>query len=353
MIRFSAAGSSGSGVGPSSSSSAVAGKAAAHTEILPLYARLSAAEQRRVFHPGTARRIILATNVAETSLTVPRIRFVIDSGLVRISRYAHRSRIQRLPIEPVSQASAQQRAGRCGRLGSGTCVRLYSEEDFDARPEFTEPEILRTSLASVILRMLTMRLGAVEEFPFVDRPAPRTAYGKSKLAGEEADRPADKKTEVKKHGTTVFKSGGLSLQALNPDVNVIAHQCRLTSENVLEIIKDGGAVNHPDPFKVLLEVVDVLQECVDEIAGGGVGDIERLDLLVVLPDVVEHRIALGKQLVAAGLEHHRAGDLQLALARDVERLGLAQRLRCRCRLGAGSSAASGKKGGTKKTKKTK
>ena len=150
----------------------LAGKSV-HTEVLPLYARLSTAEQRRVFHPGPARRIILATNVAETSLTVPRIRFVIDSGLVRISRYAHRSRIQRLPIEPVSQASAQQRAGRCGRLGPGTCIRLYSEEDFAGRPEFTEPEILRTSLASVILRMLSMRLGAVEEFPFVDRPAPR------------------------------------------------------------------------------------------------------------------------------------------------------------------------------------
>jgi ATP-dependent helicase HrpA len=149
------------------------GRAARGTEILPLYARLSAAEQRRVFHPGPQRRIILATNVAETSLTVPRIRFVIDSGLARISRYAHRSRIQRLPIEPISQASANQRAGRCGRLGPGTCVRLYSEEDFDERPEFTEPEILRTSLASVILRMLTMRLGTVEEFPFVDRPAPR------------------------------------------------------------------------------------------------------------------------------------------------------------------------------------
>jgi ATP-dependent helicase HrpA len=151
----------------------LAGRAAQHTEILPLYARLSAAEQRRVFHPGPQRRVILATNVAETSLTVPRIRFVIDSGLARISRYGHRSRIQRLPIEPVSQASANQRAGRCGRLGPGTCVRLYSEADFAGRPEFTEPEILRTSLASVILRMLTMGLGAVEEFPFVDRPAPR------------------------------------------------------------------------------------------------------------------------------------------------------------------------------------
>ena len=144
-----------------------------HTEVLPLYARLSGAEQQRIFHPGAARRIVLATNVAETSLTVPRIRFVIDSGLARISRYAHRSRIQRLPIEPVSQASANQRTGRCGRLGPGTCIRLYDEEDFEARPEFTEPEILRTSLASVILRMLTMGLGAVEDFPFVDPPAPR------------------------------------------------------------------------------------------------------------------------------------------------------------------------------------
>jgi ATP-dependent helicase HrpA len=151
----------------------LAGRAAAHTEILPLFARLSAAEQRRVFHPGPERRIILATNVAETSLTVPRIRFVIDSGLARISRYGHRSRIQRLPIEPISQASANQRAGRCGRLGPGTCVRLYSQEDLAGRPEFTEPEILRTSLASVILRMLTMGLGSIEEFPFVDAPAPR------------------------------------------------------------------------------------------------------------------------------------------------------------------------------------
>jgi ATP-dependent helicase HrpA len=145
----------------------------AGTEILPLYARLSSAEQRRVFHPGNSRRIILTTNVAETSLTVPRIRFVIDSGTARISRYSHRSRIQRLPIESISQASANQRAGRCGRLGPGTCIRLYSEDDFDSRPEFTEPEILRTSLASVILRMLSMGLGSVEDFPFVDRPPPR------------------------------------------------------------------------------------------------------------------------------------------------------------------------------------
>ncbi|KAA9133437.1 ATP-dependent RNA helicase HrpA [Marinihelvus fidelis] len=144
-----------------------------HTEVLPLYARLSGAEQQRVFHPGPERRIILTTNIAETSLTVPRIKFVIDSGLARISRYAHRSRTQRLPIEPVSQASANQRAGRCGRLGPGTCVRLYDEADFESRPEFTEPEILRTSLASVILRMLSMGLGEIEEFPFLEPPAPR------------------------------------------------------------------------------------------------------------------------------------------------------------------------------------
>jgi ATP-dependent helicase HrpA len=152
----------------------------AHTEILPLYARLSAAEQQRVFHPEAQRRIILSTNVAETSLTVPRIRCVIDSGLARISRYAHRSRIQRLPIEPVSQASANQRAGRCGRIAAGTCIRLYSEQDFLGREPFTEPEILRTSLGSVVLRMLVMGLGNVERFPFIDRPAPRMikdAYG--------------------------------------------------------------------------------------------------------------------------------------------------------------------------------
>ena len=144
-----------------------------NTEILPLYARLPVAAQRRVFHPGSQRRIVLCTNVAETSLTVPRIRFVIDTGFARISRYSHRSRVQRLPIEAISQASANQRKGRCGRLGPGTCIRLYSEADFDLRPEFTEPEILRTSLDSVVLRMLTTDLGAVEDFPFLDPPAPR------------------------------------------------------------------------------------------------------------------------------------------------------------------------------------
>lgn len=143
------------------------------TEILPLYARLSNEEQNRVFAPHRGRRIVLATNVAETSLTVPGIRYVIDPGLVRISRYSYRAKIQRLPIEPVSQASANQRKGRCGRIAEGVCIRLYDEEDFLSRPAFTDPEIQRTNLASVILSMLALKLGSIEDFPFVDPPDSR------------------------------------------------------------------------------------------------------------------------------------------------------------------------------------
>ncbi|MGH9093934.1 MAG: ATP-dependent RNA helicase HrpA, partial [Acidimicrobiales bacterium] len=140
------------------------------TEILPLYARLSAAEQQRVFQPHPGRRVVLATNVAETSLTVPGIRYVVDPGTARISRYSRRTKVQRLPIEPISQASANQRAGRCGRVAPGICIRLYAEDDFAGRPEFTEPEILRTNLASVILQMAAIGLGDVAAFPFVDPP---------------------------------------------------------------------------------------------------------------------------------------------------------------------------------------
>jgi ATP-dependent helicase HrpA len=143
------------------------------TEVLPLFARLSAAEQHRVFHRSGGRRIILATNVAETSLTVPGIGYVVDTGTARISRYSQRTKVQRLPIEPVSRASAAQRAGRCGRVAPGVCIRLYSEEDHDARPEFTEPEVQRTSLASVILQMTSLGLGDVTRFPFVDPPDER------------------------------------------------------------------------------------------------------------------------------------------------------------------------------------
>ncbi|MEE5085940.1 ATP-dependent RNA helicase HrpA [Pseudomonas alliivorans] len=141
-----------------------------HTEILPLYARLSPAEQQRIFQSHPGRRVVLATNVAETSLTVPGIRYVIDTGTARISRYSYRAKVQRLPIEAVSQASANQRKGRCGRVEPGLCVRLYSEEDFNARPEFTDPEILRTNLAAVILQMLHLRLGEITDFPFIEPP---------------------------------------------------------------------------------------------------------------------------------------------------------------------------------------
>ncbi|RXS70985.1 ATP-dependent RNA helicase HrpA [Streptomyces sp. TM32] len=146
------------------------GHVADSTEVLPLYARLSHAEQHRVFQRHTGRRIVLATNVAETSLTVPGIRYVIDPGMARISRYSYRTKVQRLPIEPISQASANQRKGRCGRTSDGICIRLYSEDDFLSRPEFTDAEILRTNLASVILQMTAAGLGDIEKFPFIDPP---------------------------------------------------------------------------------------------------------------------------------------------------------------------------------------
>ncbi|WP_208931333.1 ATP-dependent RNA helicase HrpA [Rheinheimera sp. F8] len=144
-----------------------------HTEVLPLYARLSAAEQNRIFQSHAGRRIVLSTNVAETSLTVPGIRYVIDPGTARISRYSYRSKVQQLPIEAISQASANQRKGRCGRVAAGICIRLYSEDDFNNRDEFTDPEILRTNLASVIMQMLALGLGDIQHFPFLQKPDSR------------------------------------------------------------------------------------------------------------------------------------------------------------------------------------
>ncbi|WP_051286066.1 DUF3418 domain-containing protein [Actinomyces dentalis] len=153
-------------------------------EVVALYSRLSAAEQHRVFEAHSARRIVLATNIAETSLTVPGIRYVVDPGLARISRYSARTKVQRLPIEPVSRASADQRAGRCGRVADGVAIRLYSQADYLSRPEYTEPEILRTSLASVILQMAALGLGAVEDFPFLDAPDPRAVRDGLQLLSE-------------------------------------------------------------------------------------------------------------------------------------------------------------------------
>ncbi|MGI8994473.1 MAG: ATP-dependent RNA helicase HrpA [Nocardioidaceae bacterium] len=153
-------------------------------EVLPLYARLSSAEQRRIFAPHSTRRVVLATNVAETSLTVPGIHYVVDTGLARISRYSPRTKVQRLPIEAISQASANQRKGRCGRLADGICVRLYAEDDFEARPEFTDPEILRTNLAAVILQMTALGLGDIARFPFLEPPDSRAVQAGFQLLDE-------------------------------------------------------------------------------------------------------------------------------------------------------------------------
>lgn len=155
-------------------------------EIVPLYSRLSAADQHKVFssHPSTVRRVVLATNVAETSLTVPGIRYVVDTGVARISRYSVRTKVQRLPIEPISQASANQRSGRCGRVSEGIAIRLYSQEDYEGRPEFTDPEILRTNLASVILQMASLRLGDIARFPFVEPPDRRNVKAGTDLLEE-------------------------------------------------------------------------------------------------------------------------------------------------------------------------
>jgi ATP-dependent helicase HrpA len=188
---------------------ALTGMALPHTEILPLYARLSAAEQHRVFGRHTGRRVVLATNVAETSLTVPGIRYVVDAGTARISRYSQRTKVQRLPIEPISQASASQRAGRCGRVADGTCIRLYSQEDFEARPKFTDPEILRTNLASVILQMTSLGLGDIARFPFVDPPDSRQITDGVRLLEElqaiepAADRPTDPRPRLTAYGRKI------------------------------------------------------------------------------------------------------------------------------------------------------
>ncbi len=173
------------------------------TEILPLYARLSAEEQHRIFEPHGRRRVVLATNVAETSLTVPGIKYVVDTGLARISRYSWRAGVQRLPIEKISQASANQRSGRCGRVSSGIAIRLYSEEDYQSRPAFTEPEILRTNLASVILQMETMQLGDIEKFPFVEAPDTRLIRDGYKLLFEVGAVDAD--FELRPIGRTLAK----------------------------------------------------------------------------------------------------------------------------------------------------
>ena len=222
-----------------------------HTEILPLYGRLSAAEQERVFKPHTGRRIVLATNVAETSLTVPGIRFVVDPGLARIKRYSYRSKVEQLQVERISQAAAKQRAGRCGRVEAGVCIRLYDEADFGKRPAFTEPEILRSSLASVILRMKSLGLVAVEEFPFVDPPAPRAiADGYALLAELGAVDERNELTEV-----------GRRLARLPVDPRIGRMVLAARDEGCLaEVLVIAAALAVPDPRERPLERAQAADE---------------------------------------------------------------------------------------------
>ena len=213
-------------------------------EILPLFARLSAAEQDRVFKPGRARRIVLATNVAETSLTVPGIRYVVDTGFARVKRYSYRNKVEQLRVEPVSQAAARQRSGRCGRVANGVCIRLYAEEDFARRPAFTDPELLRASLASVILRAKSLGLGEVADFPFIDPPAPRAiADGYALLAELGAVDEGHELTEV-----------GRELARLPLDPRVGRMLVAGCAENCLEqVLVIAAALSVQDPRERPLE----------------------------------------------------------------------------------------------------
>lgn len=209
-----------------------------HTEVLPLYARLPTAEQQKVFAPHTGRRVVLATNVAETSLTVPGIRYVIDPGNARISRYSRRLKVQRLPIEPISQASAAQRAGRCGRVGPGVCIRLYSEQDFAARPRYTEPEILRTNLAAVLLQMAALQLGDIEEFPFLDPPDRRSVRDGAQLLAELG--------AFDQHGTITDLGRRLARLPVDPRLGRMILQAQ-TEGCVREMLVLAAALTIPDP----------------------------------------------------------------------------------------------------------
>jgi len=220
-------------------------------EIVPLYSRLSAAEQDRVFRPGRERRVVLATNVAETSLTVPRIRFVVDTGLARVKRYSYRNKVEMLRVENISQAAAKQRAGRCGRVADGVCVRLYSEEDYNKRPAFTDPELLRSSLASVILRAKSLGIGEVESFPFLDPPAPRAiADGYGLLHELNAVDEANELTEV-----------GRELARLPLDPRVARMLVAARAEGCLDqVLVIAAALSVQDPRERPLERAAVADE---------------------------------------------------------------------------------------------
>ncbi|MGB5080599.1 MAG: ATP-dependent RNA helicase HrpA [Burkholderiales bacterium] len=209
-----------------------------HTEILPLFARLTVEEQERVFRPHLGRRIVLATNVAETSLTVPGVRYVVDTGLARIKRYSYRNKVEQLRVENISQASARQRAGRCGRVASGVCIRLYTEAEFGSRPAFTDPEVLRSSLAHVILRMKSLGLGPIEEFPFIDPPSPKAIQdGYALLAELGAVDESNELTEV-----------GRQLARLPVDPRIGRMVLAAKSENALaEVLVIAAGLSVQDP----------------------------------------------------------------------------------------------------------
>ncbi|SKA59161.1 ATP-dependent RNA helicase HrpA [Enterovibrio nigricans] len=214
------------------------------TEILPLYARLSSAEQNRVFQTHGGRRIVLATNVAETSLTVPGIKYVIDPGTARISRYSYRTKVQRLPIEPVSQASANQRKGRCGRVSDGICIRLYSEDDFLSRPEFTDPEILRTNLASVILQMTAIGLGDIAAFPFVQPPDSRNISDGVRLLEELGAMKEGKSKDDPKHLTEIGRA--LARLPIDPRLaRMVLESAKLGALNEVMVIASALSIQDP------------------------------------------------------------------------------------------------------------
>ncbi|HEY6864185.1 MAG TPA: ATP-dependent RNA helicase HrpA, partial [Burkholderiales bacterium] len=265
----------------------------AHTEILPLYARLSAAEQERVFKPHPGRRIVLATNVAETSLTVPGVRYVVDAGLARVKRYSYRNKVEQLRVEPVSQASAKQRAGRCGRIANGICIRLYAEDDHDSRPAFTDPEVLRSSLAGVILRMKALGLGDVEAFPFIDPPAPKAIQDGYALLSELGAVGDDRElTET-----------GRQLARLPLDPRIGRMILAALSENALEeVLIIAAALSVQDPRERPLERAPAADEAHKRFEDEKSDFLSYLKLWKFFEDALAHRKS-GRKLHQACRDH--------------------------------------------------
>jgi ATP-dependent helicase HrpA len=264
-----------------------------HTEILPLFARLSAEEQERVFKPHGGRRIVLATNVAETSLTVPGIRYVVDTGLARVKRYSYRNKVEQLRVENISQASAKQRAGRCGRVASGVCVRLYAEDEFESRPAFTDPEVLRSSLANVILRMKSLGLGTVEEFPFIDPPESKAIQdGYALLAELGAVDEAKELTEI-----------GKQLARLPVDPRIGRMVLAAKSENALsEVLTIAAALSVQDPRQRPSDRAAAADEAQKRFDDDKSDFLSWLKLWKFFEEALEHRKS-GRKLHEACREH--------------------------------------------------